>query len=141
MTRGFRALASSLVPVPRVRRSRLRLRSGSGSGSGSEDLHFGKVLCCVFSRHDSAELNAKLAGPAQHPGQEAWPCGSDHCHTRCCWHSSTSAMRRKPLLLFTLPRIRSLCQTLHRQLQAHTRSTELVPNRRRQVWAPRIRSL
>ena len=63
------------------------LRSGACSGNRSEDLRFGKVLCCVFSRHVLAELNTKLAGLAQAFGQEAWPCGSDHCHTRCCWHS------------------------------------------------------
>ena len=34
--------------------------------------------------------------------QEALPCGSDQCHTKCCWHSSASAMRWKPVLLFTL---------------------------------------
>ena len=47
------------------------LRSGAGTGNRSEDLRFRKVLCCVFSRHVSAELNTKLAGLALHSGQEA----------------------------------------------------------------------
>ena len=74
-------------------------RSGSGSGNRSEDLRFGKVMCCVSSSHVSAELN-KLAGSARHSDQEAWPSGQ--CRTRGCWHNSASAMRRMPLPLCTL---------------------------------------
>ena len=45
--------------------------SGASSGNRSEDLRFGTVLCCVFSRHVAAELKTKLAGLARNPGQEA----------------------------------------------------------------------
>ena len=119
---GFRALASSLVPDPRVRWSRLRYYATDVGWCIFEVVQavaivpktfvMTKVLCCVFSRHVSADLNTKLAGLAQHSGQEASPCGSDHFHTRCCWHSSASAMRRKPLPLFTLSCSMTIQETL-----------------------------
>ena len=66
------------------------LRSGASSGNLSEHLRFGKVLCGVVSSLVTFPQNVTPNSLDLHSilGQEAWSCGSDHCHTRCCWHSS-----------------------------------------------------
>ena len=48
------------------------------------------VLCCVVSSLVTFPQNVTPNSLDLHSilGQEAWSCGSDHCHTRCCWHSS-----------------------------------------------------
>ena len=98
---GFHALASSLVPDPRVRWSSLRCHATDDGWCIFEVVQavaidpktFVLAKCCAMS---------SLVRFAQHSGKEAQPCGSDHCHARCCWHSSALAMRRKPVPLFTL---------------------------------------
>ena len=72
---GLRALASSLVPDPRGEWCRLRCYATDDGWCIFEVVQavaiypktfvLAKVLCCVFSRHVSAERNTKLAGLAQ----------------------------------------------------------------------------